>query len=220
MGVLKALKGICCAALCGAVMLVSPVSGNVVYAEESSAAVTEAVTELPYEVEEQEEEGVLTAEEQSILDYLDVNNSTNTIDLVLLITIISIAPSLLVMMTCFTRLIISFSLLRNAMGIATTPPNQVLVGLAAVNRTAAHIAITDHGCRLFLGAGSGDQLCQAFFADAVSIPAAIDAVPPEAVGFQNGADFLAGFAVKVDFQAVELCVLADLVCHSCHPLTT
>ncbi|MBQ8568091.1 MAG: flagellar type III secretion system pore protein FliP [Oscillospiraceae bacterium] len=111
-------------------MLVSPVSGNVVYAEESSAAVTEAVTELPYEVEEQEEEGVLTAEEQSILDYLDVNNSTNTIDLVLLITIISIAPSLLVMMTCFTRLIISFSLLRNAMGIATTPPNQVLVGLA------------------------------------------------------------------------------------------
>lgn len=67
---------------------------------------------------------------QTILDYLDLNNNTNTIDLVLLITILSIAPSLLVMLTCFTRLIISFSLLRNAMSLQTTPPNQVLVGLA------------------------------------------------------------------------------------------
>lgn len=67
---------------------------------------------------------------ESLLDLLDVNNSTNTIDLIILITILSLAPSILVMMTCFTRIIISFSLLRNAMGVQQTPPNQVMIGLA------------------------------------------------------------------------------------------
>ena len=59
-----------------------------------------------------------------------MNNSTSTLDLVLLITILTLAPSILVMMTCFTRIIISFSLLRNAMGVQQTPPNQVMIGLA------------------------------------------------------------------------------------------
>ncbi|MGN1089955.1 MAG: flagellar type III secretion system pore protein FliP [Huintestinicola sp.] len=89
-------------------------------------AVTEAQTTLPYnEPETDDEEDV-----QSILDMLDLNNNSNTIDLIILITIISLAPSILIMMTCFTRIIISFSLLRNAMGIQTTPPNQVMIGLA------------------------------------------------------------------------------------------
>lgn len=90
-------------------------------------AVTEAETTLPYDepvVHEDDEDA------ESILDLLDVNNNSNTIDLIILLTIISLAPSLLVMMTCFTRIIISFSLLRNAMGIQQTPPNQVMIGLA------------------------------------------------------------------------------------------
>lgn len=61
---------------------------------------------------------------------LNVNDNNGTLELVLLITILSIAPSLLILMTSFTRIIIVFSLLRNAMGIQQTPPNQVLVGLA------------------------------------------------------------------------------------------
>lgn len=61
---------------------------------------------------------------------LNVNSSNGTLELVLLITILSLAPSILVLMTSFTRIIIVFSLLRNAMGIQQTPPNQVLVGLA------------------------------------------------------------------------------------------
>lgn len=66
----------------------------------------------------------------SILDLLDVNDNNGTLDLVLLITILTLAPSIIIMMTCFTRLIIVFSLLRNAIGVQSTPPNQVLVGLA------------------------------------------------------------------------------------------
>lgn len=47
-----------------------------------------------------------------------------------LITIISLAPSLLVMVTAFTRIIIVLSLLRGAIGAQGTPPNTVLIGLA------------------------------------------------------------------------------------------
>lgn len=79
--------------------------------------------ELPYETPKTDDEA------QSLLDLLDINNSS-TVDLILLITILSLAPSILVMLTCFTRIIISFSLLRNAMGVQQTPPNQVMIGLA------------------------------------------------------------------------------------------
>lgn len=68
--------------------------------------------------------------QQGLLDLLNVNDNNGTLDLVLLITILSLAPSIVIMMTCFTRLIIVFSLLRNAIGVQATPPNQVLVGLA------------------------------------------------------------------------------------------
>lgn len=46
------------------------------------------------------------------------------------ITILTIAPSILIMMTSFVRLIIVFSLLRRALGTQTMPPDQVLVGLS------------------------------------------------------------------------------------------
>lgn len=69
-------------------------------------------------------------EADNLLDLLNLNQSSTTIDLILLITILSLAPSILVMLTCFTRIIISFSLLRNAMGVQQTPPNQVMIGLA------------------------------------------------------------------------------------------
>jgi flagellar biosynthetic protein FliP len=52
------------------------------------------------------------------------------VQLTALITVLSIAPSLLVMVTGFTRIIIVLSLLRSAIGAQSTPPNTVLVGLA------------------------------------------------------------------------------------------
>ena len=47
-----------------------------------------------------------------------------------LLTVLSLAPSLLVMVTAFTRIIIVLSLLRSAVGAQGTPPNSVLIGLA------------------------------------------------------------------------------------------
>ncbi len=48
------------------------------------------------------------------------------IQLVMLITVISLAPSILVMVTSFTRIVVVLAFLRTAMGLQTTPPNVVI----------------------------------------------------------------------------------------------
>ena len=53
-----------------------------------------------------------------------------TLQIVFLITILALAPSILVMMTSFVRIIIVFSFIRRAIGLQTMPPDQILVGLA------------------------------------------------------------------------------------------
>ena len=50
--------------------------------------------------------------------------------IIVLITLLSVAPALLIMLTSFTRIVIVLSLTRNALGLHTIPPNQVIVGLA------------------------------------------------------------------------------------------
>jgi flagellar biosynthetic protein FliP len=50
--------------------------------------------------------------------------------IIVLITLLSVAPALLVMTTSFTRIVIVLSLTRNALGLQSIPPNQVVVGLA------------------------------------------------------------------------------------------
>src|SRR3954471_21315455 len=52
------------------------------------------------------------------------------LQLIALLTVISLAPSILVMVTSFTRIVVVLSLLRTALGTATAPPNAVLISLA------------------------------------------------------------------------------------------
>ncbi|MCI9427124.1 MAG: flagellar type III secretion system pore protein FliP [Eubacterium sp.] len=63
-----------------------------------------------------------------------VNNEEGTLSgsirIMLVLTIIALAPSLLIMLTSFTRIVIVLHFLRTAIGTQTSPPNQVLVGLA------------------------------------------------------------------------------------------
>lgn len=68
--------------------------------------------------------------DESIMEELIGIDGSQTLEIILLITILSVAPSILVMVTSFTRIIIVFSFLRNAMQTPTTPPNSVLTGLA------------------------------------------------------------------------------------------
>lgn len=60
----------------------------------------------------------------------DEGTLAGTLQMLLVITVISIAPSIVVMMTSFTRIIVVFHFLRTALGTQSTPPNNVLIGLA------------------------------------------------------------------------------------------
>ncbi|MBZ4653525.1 MAG: flagellar type III secretion system pore protein FliP [Bacillota bacterium] len=67
---------------------------------------------------------------------IDVGTSEKPQDIALslqilaLLTILSLAPAILILMTAFTRIIVVFSFLRNALATQQMPPNQVLIGLA------------------------------------------------------------------------------------------
>ena len=54
----------------------------------------------------------------------------STLQMLLILTALSLAPSIIIMVTSFTRIIVVFHFLRTALGTQTTPPNQVLIGLA------------------------------------------------------------------------------------------
>lgn len=55
---------------------------------------------------------------------------TSGLQVLLLLTVLSLAPAILIMMTSFTRIIVVLSFTRSALGIQQMPPNQILVGLA------------------------------------------------------------------------------------------
>ena len=57
-------------------------------------------------------------------------NISTSVQLLLLLTVFSVAPGILIMMTCFTRIVIVLSFVRTSLGTQQMPPNQVLVGLS------------------------------------------------------------------------------------------
>ncbi len=67
-------------------------------------------------------EGLLPAGDQTVTGRM--------VQIILIVTMLSVAPGLLMMVTCFTRFIIVLSLLRMGLGLQTTPANMILVSLA------------------------------------------------------------------------------------------
>lgn len=55
---------------------------------------------------------------------------STTLQIMVMLTVLTLAPSILIMMTCFTRIIVVLALLRQALATQQLPPNQVLIGLA------------------------------------------------------------------------------------------
>ena len=65
------------------------------------------------------------------ITYNNENGSLSTpVRMLLVLTVLSLAPSILIMMTSFTRIIIVLHFVRTAIGTQTAPPNQILIGLA------------------------------------------------------------------------------------------
>lgn len=63
-------------------------------------------------------------------DITNRDNFSAAMQMLILLTVLSLAPSIIIMMTSFTRIIIVLSLLRQALGTQQLPPNQILVGLS------------------------------------------------------------------------------------------
>ena len=63
-------------------------------------------------------------------DAEDPGDVAVTLQIIALLTILSLAPAILILMTSFTRLVVVFHFLRQAMGTQQSPPNQVLIGLS------------------------------------------------------------------------------------------
>lgn len=59
-----------------------------------------------------------------------LGSRSESIHILLLLTVLALVPSILIMLTGFTRIIIVLSLVRNGLGLQQMPPNQVLIGLA------------------------------------------------------------------------------------------
>lgn len=60
----------------------------------------------------------------------DPANVSTSVKLILLLTVFSLAPGILILMTSFTRIIIVLSFVRTSLATQQMPPNQVLIGLA------------------------------------------------------------------------------------------
>src|SRR5262249_31295228 len=59
-----------------------------------------------------------------------ISKPSESLTIIIFLTLLSVAPALLIMLTSFTRVVIVLSLTRNALGLQTVPPSQVLAGLA------------------------------------------------------------------------------------------
>jgi len=67
---------------------------------------------------------------EQILPPGDASAAGRMVQMVLLITVLSVAPGILIMVTCFTRFVIALSFLRAGIGLQTTPANLILISLA------------------------------------------------------------------------------------------
>lgn len=66
----------------------------------------------------------------SIFEGTDPSTVSTSVKLLILLTILGLAPSILIMMTCFTRIVVVLSFVRTAIGTQQAPPNQILIGLS------------------------------------------------------------------------------------------
>ncbi len=121
--------------------------GALIYAPSASAQVAPAPPEVQLPVPEGvggQTDGIETPDDGTASITIDVPDFSNSQDpeerekkkpgqsvlIILMLTLMSIAPALLMMLTSFTRIVIVLSLTRNALGVNAIPPNQVVVGLS------------------------------------------------------------------------------------------
>lgn len=102
---------------------------------------------------------------------INVNGEqVQTLQILLLTTLITLMPSILVMMTSFTRYVISFSFLRSAMGLQQNPPNMVLIGMALFLTLFTMSPVIDQIQQEAYTPYTQDQITQEEFIDRAQVP--------------------------------------------------
>jgi flagellar biosynthetic protein FliP len=96
----------------------------------SAAAVEDTITAEDPSISGNNVKGALGPLEFTLSTEEDGDTLSSTLQILMVLTIITLAPSILIMVTSFTRIIIVLHFVRSALGTQTTPPNQVLIGLA------------------------------------------------------------------------------------------
>jgi flagellar biosynthetic protein FliP len=113
------VRGVCLVCLILAVPCRALADDSLPAISSSASAVSTASTENPF-----------TGAEHQIPDLSKRENFSAAMQIIILLTVLSLAPAILLMMTSFTRIIIVLALLRQALGAQQLPPNQILIGLA------------------------------------------------------------------------------------------
>ena len=90
----------------------------------------DAETEVLESAQQNGQDVTIAPDDTSALYDLIGVDASEPIEVIILITLLSVAPSLLIMLTSFTRIVIVFSFLRTAMQTQATPPNMVITGLS------------------------------------------------------------------------------------------
>ncbi|HBC30034.1 MAG TPA: flagellar biosynthetic protein FliP, partial [Clostridiales bacterium] len=102
---------------------------------------------------------------------MDINgNSVETLEILFLLTIITLLPSLLIMMSSFTRIIIVLSFVKNALGLQQTPPNQVLIGIAIFLTLFTMSPVLEEINTVAYEPYKNEEISQEEFLDTASIP--------------------------------------------------
>jgi flagellar biosynthetic protein FliP len=102
---------------------------------------------------------------------MDINGSSKeTLEILFLLTIITLLPSILIMMSSFTRIIIVLSFVKNALGLQQTPPNQVLVGIAIFLTLFIMSPVMDEINTAAYEPYKNEEITQEEFVDAASVP--------------------------------------------------
>jgi len=111
------------------VLLTSQVTTSTVYATTNEPLDITDFTQI-------EDGGNVTKATEDNTDGLSISYNNNSgslstpIRMFLVLTVLALAPSILIMLTSYTRIVVVLHFIRTAMGTQTTPPNQVLIGLA------------------------------------------------------------------------------------------
>lgn len=112
------------------VFLAIVLCGLSAYAETTEEAAQSSSTVSTGEYLDTPAQDVGDSPTSSVLQEVIGVDASQPLEVIILLTLIALAPSLLIMMTCFTRIIIVLSFLRSAMQLQSTPPNMVLTGMA------------------------------------------------------------------------------------------